>query len=100
MGVLPEQEGAAALDVDESARRLPGDDLGAPADRDPEEAEPVAEARADGELVRRLDDPEAQPRRRDPLQILRVGEEGERLLDRDGNDLGSFEDVVGHAAAR
>ena len=82
--VLPEQERAAALHVDEAARRVPGDDLGAPPNRDPEEAESVAEPSADCELVRRLDDPEAEPGRRDPLEVAGVGEERECPIERDG----------------
>ena len=98
--VLPEQERTAPLHVDEPSRRAPLEDLGAPADRDPEQRQPVAEACAEAELGRRLDDPEAEPRRRDPLEVARVREEGERGLERDGDDLGALEDVPGHAAAR
>ena len=49
---------------------------------------------------RRLDDPEAQPRRRDPLEVVSVGEEGERLLERHRDDLRPLEHVLpAHAAA-
>jgi hypothetical protein len=97
--VLPEQERAATLHVDEAARRVPGDDFGAPPNRDPEEAEAVAEPSADREFVRRFDDPEAEPGRRDPLQVAGVGEERKRLLERDGNDLRPLERVPRHDSA-
>ena len=52
------------------------------------------------QFVRRLDDPEAEPGRRDPLEVAGVGEERERLLERDGDDLAALEGVLRHAAAR
>src|SRR4051812_43922424 len=98
MCVLPEQERAAALHVDEPQRGAPRGDLGAPSNGDPEQPQPVAEASADCELVRCLDDPEAQPGRRDPLEVAGLAEERESLLDRDGNDLGALERVLANAA--
>jgi hypothetical protein len=97
--VLPEQERAAPLHVDEAARRVPGDDFGAPPNRNAEEGEAVAKPSADCEFVRRLDDPEAEPGRRDPLKVAGVGEECECLLERDGDDLRPLERVLRHAAA-
>lgn len=85
--VLPESVRPMYLPIDKSVRRLPDGDPGRPGDRDAEEAQPVSEQRALAQLGRRLEDAEVEPRRRDPLEVARVGEEGERLLERDRDDL-------------
>jgi hypothetical protein len=75
------------LPVDESVRRLPRLDARRPRDRHAEQAQPVAEQGALRQRGRRLDDAEVEPRRRDPLEVPRVGEEGERVVDPDRDDL-------------
>ncbi len=66
-------------------------DLSQPPDRHAVEPEPVAEQRAQLEPVGRREDPEVEPRRRDRLEVVRVGEESERLLDAASDDLGALE---------
>ena len=80
--VLPEQVRAAQLDVDEAARRRPLADLRQPPQGDAVQPQPVPDQSAGAELGGRVDDPERQPRRRDRLEVRRVGEERERLVGR------------------
>ena len=78
VGVVPEPVGAAQLHVDETMRRFPRDDPGAPAEGQAMDAEAVIDHRAGAHLDRRgRDDVELQKGRREFFQIRSVGEEGE-----------------------
>ena len=91
MGVEPEQVRPAELPVAEASRRVPGLDLGQPAHRDPVQPEPVAKKRAALEPRRRLEDPKVEPRRRDRLEVSRLSEERERLVELAPDELGALE---------
>jgi hypothetical protein len=86
--VLPRVEGAVELDVDESPSRLPDDDAGSPANGYSVQAERVVD---DGVSPHRdgirCEDAEAKPRRGDRLEVAGVGEERERIRERDRHEL-------------
>ena len=93
--VDPEHAGAGDLLVHEAARRVPGGDARPPADRDAAQAELVVDQRALPHLDRaRRQHAEAQPGRRDRLQVAGVGEERERALGGDGEPLPALEHVL------
>ena len=83
VGVVPQPVGPPHLGVDERHPGAPVLDPRQPADRNPVQAQPVADQgpRAD---LRGADghDPEVQPGRGQPFQVERVGEEGEDLVGR------------------
>ena len=99
VGVPPEPVGTTHLLVYESGRWHPFRDTRPPAQRDREQAEPVIDQ---GSFLHRdrlrREDPEAQFRRRDTLQIGRVSEEDEHRLARKRQAHGCLEDVRGHAS--
>ena len=77
-GVLvdPETIGTANLFVDESMRRIPGGDAGAPPDRQTVESQPIVDQGVFAHFDREGGHgPEAEPRRRDGVEIRRIGEE-------------------------
>ena len=82
VGMMPQAVGPAHLDVDEPMRRLPGHDFRLPPDGQAMDADPVVEgeARAHDDRLGRQD-LELQPRRREHLEVARLGEEGENLAD-------------------
>jgi hypothetical protein len=88
MCVMPKLEGPAELNVNESVRRLPFTDLARPAQRQPAKTKPVLN---DGSLAdrfrRNAEDPEAEPLRRDGLQVLSAREKGKYLFKRPRNHL-------------
>src|SRR3712207_1704684 len=85
VGVLPETIGAANLLVNESGGWLPTRDSCPPAQRNPEEAEPVVDNCPFPHWDRlRREYPEAELAWGDAFQVGRVGEEGEHLLARQG----------------
>src|SRR3712207_3281334 len=83
VGVPPGATGAVQLLVYEPGGRLPARDTRPPAQRNPEQAEPVVDqgslSHRDGQ---RREDPEAKFRRGDALQVDCVGEKGEYSLAR------------------
>ena len=96
VGVVPQRVGPLDLLVDEAIRRLPRRDLRQPADRHAVHAQPVADQRAlaHGDRPGR-DDAKAQQRGRQRLEVARVGEEPEHLLERAGQALLALKDVLG-----
>jgi hypothetical protein len=95
MSVFPTAIRAGDLDVREPKRRPPLGDLGTPANRKPEEPQPVLEERSTSQLPWSVEDPEPQPGRRDRLEVPGVGEEDEGVLELDRQDLCSLEDAIG-----
>lgn len=81
--MVPKGVRAAQLHVHELARRMPLDDLRAPADRNAVHCDAIIDQRAlahnDGS---RRQDLELQPRRRKPLQIPRIGKKREDIAAR------------------
>ncbi len=78
--VHPETVRTTPLLVHETMRRIPNGDLRPPADGKSPDAQSVVDKRADPHLHRLpRDHLEAQPRRRDPLKVGRVGEEREHF---------------------
>ena len=80
MFVHPERVGSFGLTVDETLRRFPDGNFTLPAQRDAAQPQAVIEQ---GSLlddnVRRRDDLKVQPRRREALQVARIGEKLEYL---------------------
>ena len=76
--VMPQGVGASKLDINEAVRRIPFGDFGPPADGEAVNSDAVVDECArthfDGRGREYL---KFQPRRREGLQIPRVGEEGE-----------------------
>ena len=89
--VLPQRVRPGDLHVGEAARRSPVSDLGLPRDRYTEQPQPVAELGSSLEPGRCVDDAEAQPGRRDRLEVARIGEEGERRVEWPADDLRPLE---------
>ena len=79
---------------------MPPRDHGRPADRHAEEGEAVAQERAAAELHGSRVDAEAEPRRRDRLQVRRVGVERPGLVERSGYDLRSLQVEDRHVRQR
>ena len=98
--VLPAGERAAQLHVDEAPRRLPALDPRAPRDGHAVQRQAVVDQRTLPDLKRLLrQDPEAEPGRRDRLQVGRVGEERERLVDAERDELLALDQPVGGRVA-
>ena len=85
--VAPPPVRPADLPVDKTDTGLPSVDPRRPRDRNPVQHNPVGDS---GTFVHRdghrRHDPEIEPRRREPLEVSRVREERERLLQRGGDD--------------
>lgn len=77
----------ADLPVAEAVGRLPDLDLARPPQRHAVDPQPVLDPRPglDGDRIGR-DDPEGEPGRRHPLEVVRIGEEGEDLASRPRHD--------------
>src|ERR1700722_16919307 len=97
---MPQPGGPTQLTVDELATGLPDLDLRGPSERHAVVVEPIVDQRADLHPYRRGGaDLEPQPRRRDPLEVMRGGEERESLFGRTLEPLPAPEDVNGHGVA-
>jgi len=99
VGMLPDAIWTVHLLVYEPDGRLPAGDARLPAQRNPEQAEPVVDQ--DSFLHRdrlRREDPEVKFRRGDVLQVGRVGEEGEHPLARQRHIHGRRKNVECHAS--
>src|SRR5215216_1632728 len=95
----PDAIGTAQLLVHESDGRLPVCDTRLPAQRNPEQAEPVVDQ---GPLLYRdrlrREDSESEFPRGDALQVSRVGEKGKHLLAWQRHTHGCHENVERHAS--
>jgi hypothetical protein len=98
--VVPQPVRAPDLAIDERRARLPLLDPRRPAQREAVQAQAVLDQRA-GAHGHRLgrEDLEAQPRRRDRLQVAGAGEEREHFLARAPHDLCTLEAMRSHAAS-
>src|SRR5215218_6173448 len=98
VGVPPDAIGTTQLLVYESDGRPPMRDTRLPAQRDPEQAKPVVDQ---GSFLHRdgsgCEDPEAEFRRGDTLQVGRVGEEGKYLFSWQRQAHSCLEDAEHHA---
>jgi hypothetical protein len=85
---MPEPVRTVELHVDEPHARLPDRDLGQPGDREPVQRQPILDQGAGAHPDRaRCEDREAQPGRRDRLEVAGVREEAEHLAGRAGQRL-------------
>src|SRR6185369_11049086 len=102
--VMPPAVWSADLDIDKALRRIPDGDLGAPVDAQAMDADLVVDERARAHADRaRREDAEVHPRRGETLEIGRVGEEGEGVVERawdDGLTMQAGESVVGASGDR
>src|SRR5262245_362110 len=83
MLVHPERIGALGLVIDKAVGRFPRDDFALPLKRNAAQAQPIVEQRAFFErcfAARQYF--KSQPRRRDPLEIMRIGKETEHSYER------------------
>ena len=81
--VHPVSEGATALLVEESTRRLPGGDLALPASRHTMDAEPIIDAGGDAHVDRAgRERPQPEPGWYDDLEIVGVRQKLENALGR------------------
>ena len=72
---------AAALLVHKTVRRLPGGDFALPANRNGPKTKPIVDVHPRFQLDRpRRKNLRTHPRRREPLQVVGIGEEGKNLL--------------------
>jgi hypothetical protein len=92
--VAPDPVRAPHLRVNEAAPRLPDLDAREPVDTQPVQPEPVLDQRPGPHRDRpERHHPEAEPGRRDRLEVERVGEEREHFAARAGQELIAFQYV-------